>query len=63
MCCATSLQAVPPKSDPAVSQGQFTESFAAGSVQVLVFELPEYSEKALQRYYSEFQITCHALNA
>lgn len=63
MCCATSLQAVPPKTDPAVSQGQFTESFAADNVQVLVFALTEYSEKALQWYYSEFQITCHALNA
>lgn len=48
MCCATSLQAVPPKTDPAVSQGQFTESFAADSVQVLVFEPTEYTEKALQ---------------
>lgn len=63
MGCATSFQAVPPKTDPAVSQGQFTESFAADSVQVLIFELTEYSEKALQRYYSELQITCYALNA
>lgn len=63
MGCATSFQAVPPKTDPAVSQGQFTESFAAGSVQVLIFELTEFSEKALQQCYSELQITCYALNA
>lgn len=56
MCCVTSLQAVPPKIDPAVSQGQFTETFAAGGVQVLVFELTEYSKKALQWYYSSFKL-------